>query len=62
VARLEETLQRADGREVYVAGGVAGLDDLAAVEKRGARGALAATALHSGALGQKEIAALVRER
>ena len=45
-----------------MAGGVAGLDDLAAVEKRGARGALAATALHSGALGQKEIAALVRER
>lgn len=62
VARLEDALARADGRAVYVAGGVAGLDDVDAVARGGAAGALAATALHAGALTQKEIAALMRGR
>jgi HisA/HisF family protein len=62
LARLRETLGQADGRAVYVAGGVAGLDDITQVMQAGARGVLAATALHSRAVTQKEIAALVGER
>lgn len=62
LARLEETLRVAGGRAVYVAGGVGCLEDIAEVAKRGARGVLAATALHSGVVTQKEIAALVKER
>lgn len=62
LARLQETLRIADGRAVYVAGGVADLDDVTQVMQAGARGVLAATALHSSAITQKEIAALVRER
>ena len=60
--RLKETLRLAGDRSVFVAGGVSGLDDIAQVADGGARGVLAATALHSGAVTQKEIAALVRER
>ena len=60
--RLKETLRLAGDRSVFVAGGVSGLDDIAQVADGGARGVLAATALHSGAVTQKEIAALVREQ
>ena len=60
--RLEKMLKVAGNRDVYVAGGIAGLTDIAEVAKRGARGVLAATALHSGAVTQKEIAALMQER
>ncbi len=60
--RLRETQKVAGDRDVYVAGGVASSDDLATVAQAGARGVLVATALHSGAIGQKEIAALMRER
>jgi phosphoribosylformimino-5-aminoimidazole carboxamide ribotide isomerase len=59
---LQEVLARAGGRSVYVGGGVAGLDDIAKVAQAGAAGVLAATALHSGAISQKEIAALVGKR
>ena len=62
LARLQETLKVAGRREVYVAGGVAGRDDVAKVAQAGASGVLAATALHSGAITQKEIAALVKGR
>lgn len=62
MARLQETLARASDRAVYVGGGIAGADDIAKVAQAGARGVLAATALHSGAISQKEIAALVGER
>ncbi|HSM20051.1 MAG TPA: HisA/HisF-related TIM barrel protein, partial [Hyphomicrobiales bacterium] len=62
LARLRETLGVAEACAVYVAGGVAGLDDITQVMQAGARGVLAATALHSRAITQKEIAALVRER
>jgi len=55
---LQETIASAGNRHVYVAGGVATHDDVATVKKAGARGVLVATALHSGAIGQKEIAAL----
>lgn len=62
VARLQEALRVAGGRAVYVAGGVADLGDITKVAQTGARGVLAATAFHSGAVSQKEIAALVGER
>jgi len=48
--------------QIYVAGGVASSADVVAVANAGARGVLAATALHSGAIRQKEIAALLGER
>jgi phosphoribosylformimino-5-aminoimidazole carboxamide ribotide isomerase len=62
LARLKDSLRLAGGRAVYVAGGVSGLDDITRVADGGAAGVLAATALHSGAVTQKEIAALMRER
>lgn len=62
LAGLTDTLRIAEGRAIYVGGGVAGLDDITKLMQAGARGALAATALHSSAITQKEIAALVRER
>lgn len=62
LVRLQETLKVAGSREVYAAGGVADRDDVAEVAQAGACGVLAATALHSGAITQKEIAALVRGR
>ncbi|ODR98891.1 hypothetical protein AUC68_06865 [Methyloceanibacter methanicus] len=55
---LRKTIASAGDRHVYVAGGVATRDDVATVKEAGARGVLVATALHSGAIGQKEIAAL----
>ncbi len=45
-------------RRVYAAGGIRNSGDLAKVTETGARGALIATALHTGAVTQKEIAAL----
>lgn len=56
--RLGDILGRADARAVYAAGGVRNADDLKRARDEGARGALLATALHSGAVTQKEIAAL----
>jgi phosphoribosylformimino-5-aminoimidazole carboxamide ribotide isomerase len=62
VDRLKTVLGLAAGRAVYAAGGVRNRDDLAALISLNAHGALMATALHSGAITQKEIAALLRER
>lgn len=59
---LRKAIAGAGGRHVYVAGGIATKDDVAMVMDAGARGVLVATALHSGAIGQKEIAALWGER
>jgi phosphoribosylformimino-5-aminoimidazole carboxamide ribotide isomerase len=58
LARLAAILAQAGTREVYAAGGIADAGDLARTAEAGARGALAATAIHSGVLTQKEIAAL----
>ncbi|WP_108680812.1 HisA/HisF-related TIM barrel protein [Methyloceanibacter sp. wino2] len=55
---LRKAIASAGDRHVYVAGGIATKDDVATVMDAGARGVLVATALHSGAIGQKEIAAL----
>lgn len=62
LARIEDIVGRADGAAVYAAGGVRDADDLAAIAASGASGVLIGTALHSGAVTQKEIAALLRER
>jgi len=62
VGRLKSIVDSADGRAVFAAGGVRNLADLAALASLNAHGALIATALHSGAITQKEIAALLRER
>lgn len=59
---LRTAVTNARGHHVYVAGGVASYDDIRAVADAGARGVLVATALHSGAVGQNEIAALRGER
>lgn len=55
---LRKVVARAGDRHVYIAGGIATKNDLATVMDAGASGVLVATALHSGAIGQKEIAAL----
>ena len=48
LARVAGIAARAGGRRVYAAGGVRGLDDLRALARAGAAGALVATALHEG--------------
>jgi phosphoribosylformimino-5-aminoimidazole carboxamide ribotide isomerase len=60
--RLKYLTDAAEGRAVFAAGGVRSLDDLVALVSLNAKGVLLATALHSGAITQKEIAALLRER
>lgn len=59
---LRTAIAGAGGRHIFVGGGVATENDIATVKDAGARGVLVATALHSGAVGQKEIAALWRGR
>jgi HisA/HisF family protein len=58
LTRLSAILAEAGGRAVFAAAGVRDLGDLEAIASAGASGALLATALHSGAITQKEIAAL----
>ncbi len=60
VARIAEVLARADGRDVYAAGGVRDATDLAALAALGAAGALVATALHSGAITEADLNAIAR--
>ncbi|MDJ0514440.1 MAG: HisA/HisF-related TIM barrel protein [Methyloceanibacter sp.] len=55
---LSTAIASAGDREIYAAGGIATQNDVATVMDAGAHGVLVATALHSGAIGQKEIAAL----
>jgi phosphoribosylformimino-5-aminoimidazole carboxamide ribotide isomerase len=59
---LKSLIAKGKDRAIFAAGGVRDAGDLAAIEAAGASGALVATALHNGALTQKEIAALLRER
>jgi uncharacterized protein related to proFAR isomerase len=58
VERLKSVLGVASGRAVYAAGGVRNARDLAAIAALNAQGAVIATALHSQAITQNEIAAL----
>jgi len=60
--RLKSIVETAGGRAVYAAGGVRDASDLARIASVKAQGAILATALHSQAITQKEIAALLRER
>jgi HisA/HisF family protein len=62
VDRLKAIIAVAKGRAVFAAGGVRDVQDLAAIASLEAQGALLATALHSEAVTQNEIAALLRER
>lgn len=59
---LKAAIQAAGNRAVFAAGGIRNIADLEAAAAAGAAGALLATALHSGAVTQNEIAALLGER
>jgi len=58
IERLKSVLDVASGSAVYAAGGVRNARDLAAIAALNAQGAVIATALHSRAITQNEIAAL----
>ena len=59
---LSKIISRAGNCAVYAAGGVRNIGDLDTVASLGAHGALLATALHDGKIGQNEIAAFLRRR
>lgn len=58
IDRLSSILDMADGRAVFSGGGVRNAADLAAIKALNAQGALIATALHTNAITENEIAAL----
>ena len=62
VARLRDVVDQAGSRSVYASGGMRSMGDLEAAAEAGAGGALIATALHRGAVTQKEIAAFEGRR
>lgn len=62
LGRLKDVVERGGSCAVYAAGGVRSIGDLDAIAAAGAAGALIATALHHGAIGQKEIAAFQGRR
>ena len=62
VDRLRTILDVTDGRAIFAAGGVRSARDLATIAALQAKGAVLATALHTNAITQNEIAALLRER
>jgi phosphoribosylformimino-5-aminoimidazole carboxamide ribotide isomerase len=62
VERVKEIRRRNNACAIFAAGGVGDAGDLRRAAEAGAAGALIATALHQGAVTQKEIAALREER
>ena len=52
---LNQILAKANGFNVYAAGGIRGGEDLATLNKMGVHGALVATALHLGQLSKQEL-------
>lgn len=54
--RLRQIVAMARGRRVYAAGGVRGIDDLRALQRLGAAGALVASSLHDGRLTAADLA------
>lgn len=60
--KLKVVRERAPHCAVYTGGGIRNIADLEQVADAGARGALIATALHSGSISQNEIAAFLRRR
>ncbi|PPD40578.1 MAG: nickel transporter [Methylocystis sp.] len=61
VSRLAEIAARAGGRDIFVAGGVRNLDDLACLEAAGAAGALVASALHDARLTGADLARITEK-
>jgi len=62
VERLQAIVGSGNGCAIYAGGGVRDIGDLEIIAAAGASGALAATALHSNAITQNEIAAFLRRR
>jgi len=60
--RLKQVLDAAENGQIYAAGGTRHGRDVAAIKALGAAGVLLGTSLHTGAVTQKEIAALSQER
>lgn len=60
MTRLASILARAEGRQVYAAGGVRSMGDLRELRDVGVAGALVATALHAGGITRGDLEALVR--
>ena len=56
--RLVSIIARAEGREVFAAGGVRGMEDIHALREIGAAGALVSTALHRGRITPADLAAM----
>ena len=55
VTRLTSIIARAGKREIYAAGGVRDVNDLAKLQDIGAAGALVATALHTGGISRADL-------
>lgn len=60
MTRLASILARAEGRQVYAAGGVRSMGDLRELRDVGVAGALVATALHAGGITRDDLEALAR--
>jgi phosphoribosylformimino-5-aminoimidazole carboxamide ribotide isomerase len=56
---LSDVKSRAGTREIFAAGGVRGPDDLELLSKLGVAGALVASALHDGSLGESDLRRLM---
>jgi phosphoribosylformimino-5-aminoimidazole carboxamide ribotide isomerase len=56
-SRFSRIRKVSGARRVYMAGGLRGRDDLAAVKASGAAGILVASALHDGRLAAEDLAA-----
>ncbi|QGM44887.1 HisA/HisF-related TIM barrel protein [Methylocystis heyeri] len=54
-AALREVKSRCGNREIFAAGGVRGIEDLASLARLGISGALVASALHSGRLAREDL-------
>lgn len=57
-ALLDHLRTQAPGKNIFAAGGVRGGEDLIELYRRGIGGVLVASALHSGRIGEREIAAV----
>jgi phosphoribosylformimino-5-aminoimidazole carboxamide ribotide isomerase len=57
-ALLDHLRAQAPGKSIFAAGGVRGGEDLVELHRRGVSGVLVASALHSGRIGEREIAAV----
>jgi len=55
---LDHLRTKAPGKNIFAAGGVRGGEDLVELHRRGIGGVLIASALHSGRIGEREIAAV----